>query len=282
MRFIPADPINFYSCDASVVWEVQKGRPVLESWDMKEDCVIVYGQAIDTHKHLNARVDLHGICEYDYRPVAGSVLPVGRYNIKCTITVRGEEEANYFPLVVRKVVQVVPRTPELVFDGAKSDVLTYGEPLALDRHLNARLVLDPFPDSDIALLGKEIVEERKAARMVEMEEVGKNLRFSEAQAAVKALKAKWREDNHEKEEYKLKIEEFAKKLSADDGDFKSMVEDDQGSSISGEGSKTSANMRQLKKQKKESKKRIRVFSEGRHNFISRNAYCIGDLRPSRQ
>ena len=48
VRFIPADPINFYSCDASVVWEVQKGRPVLESWDMKEDCVIVYGQAIDT------------------------------------------------------------------------------------------------------------------------------------------------------------------------------------------------------------------------------------------
>ena len=45
------------------------------------------------------------------------------------------------------------------------------------------------------------MEERKAARMVEMEEVGKNLRFSEAQAAVKALKAKWREDNHKKEEY---------------------------------------------------------------------------------
>ena len=249
VRFIPSDPVNFYSCDASVVWEVQKGQPVLETWDLKDECVIVYGQPIDAHKHLTARVDLDSICEYDYRPPAGTVLPVGRYNIKCTMTVRGEKEGNYGPLVERRLIHVVPQTPELIFDGAETDILTYGEPLSIGRHLNARLVLDPYADSDIALLGQAIVEERDAARMAEMKEVERRMRLAEAQAAIKAKKAKWRAENRKKEEYKKQIEGLAKEMAAGDSDLQSMLEDDKSASMSGAGSKTSAHIRRLKKQK---------------------------------
>ena len=250
VRFIPADPVNFYSCDASVIWEVDKGHPVLETWDLKGEDVIVYGQPLDAAKHMKARCDLDRIVEYDYRPGVGTILPVGRYNLKCTMTVRGEEEDNYFPLIERRLIHVVPMTPELVFDGAESDILTFGEPLSIGRHLNARLLLEPYPNSDIALLGQSIIEERDAGRLEELKAIERGMRLTEGQAAVKAMQSQWRADNLEKEKYKESIERLAQELALGDSDLQSMLEaDDKSTSLSGAGSKTSAHRRQLKKLK---------------------------------
>ena len=248
VRFIPSDPVNFYSCDTSVVWEVEKGKPELETWDLKENAVLVYGDPIDPVKHLCARVDLHRIAEYKYRPEAGTVLPVGRYNLKCTITIRGEEEGNYLPIVARRLIEVVPQTPELVFTGC-DDILTYGEPLKIGRHLNAKLVLDPFAHSDIVLLGADIIEEQKADRLVLMKEEELGKRLLEAQKAVKTLKDKWHLENKKKEEEKQRIEALANELAMGDSELQSMAEDAMSSTLSNAGSKTSAHIRKLKHKK---------------------------------
>lgn len=184
-RFTPDDPVNFYGGDKSTVWEIEKGEIPLISWKMKSS-KLVYGEALDPGLHFTCIVD-HPSAEYQYYPPAGTKLPVGNYKIRCRVTIAGEEADCYEPLTVRASVEVIPMTPVLDFPGAPEDELSYGEPLSLDRHLNAKLRTKGYAPSDISLLGvrdrkreeEERAEAEKAMTKVQIKETRARLRVEE-------------------------------------------------------------------------------------------------------
>lgn len=202
-RFTPHDLVNFYGADKSTVWEIEKGEIPFISWKIKNN-KLVYGEGLDAPMHFTCVVD-HPQAHYEYYPPAGTRLPVGKYKLRCRVTITGEEADCYEPLTVHASVEITPMTPVLDFPGAQEDELFYGEPLLLERHLNAKLRTKGYAPSDISLLGVRDRDREEA----EQREKEKKLTRGE----IKELRAKMREAEEGLEREKQAILDIANEIA---------------------------------------------------------------------
>ena len=152
VRFEPDDIINYYSKDASIVIQIDKGTPLLAEWKFTSE--MVYPEPISKVKHLSADSDLDN-CTYTYNVEMGDVLSVGCHEITCVISASADEINNYETMTVKKILTVTPTACKIVWDGPspleKQYEIRYGEPLS-DSQLCAYLVLDDVREQDLPLL----------------------------------------------------------------------------------------------------------------------------------
>ena len=185
------------------MWEIEKGEIPLISWKMKSD-KLVYGEGLQAGLHFTCLVD-HPCAVYEYFPPAGTVLPVGHYKLRCKVTIAGEEADCYEALTVRAGIEVTPMTPVLDFPGAPADELFYGEPLALERHLNARLRTKGYAPQRHLLTWRERQEKEEQERAIREEGMTK--------AQIKEARARTREEEEALEAAKQAILDIADEVA---------------------------------------------------------------------